>query len=93
LTLYSCEDLVQKQSASFLNDSIRWQGSVINGKKEGVWKEYYNNGKLKSIANYKNGFKEGQEKSYYPNGNVYNEMSYKQNHFTVQLNFTILMAN
>ena len=35
------------------------QGNLKNGKREGDWVEYYDNGQLLSKGNYKNGKKEG----------------------------------
>ena len=43
---------------------IKWKarkiGNYKNGKLEGEWKVYHNNGKLKGIGNYKNGKLEGE---------------------------------
>jgi antitoxin component YwqK of YwqJK toxin-antitoxin module len=38
--------------------------------KEGLWREYYYNGRLKSIGGYKNDLKNGDWKNYYNNGKL-----------------------
>jgi len=42
------------------SEEIKWksQGTIKNGKKEGLWIEYDDNGQLLSKDNYKNGNKE-----------------------------------
>ncbi|MCH1478554.1 MAG: toxin-antitoxin system YwqK family antitoxin, partial [Crocinitomicaceae bacterium] len=49
----------------------------LNGKKEGISKKWYKNGKLKSEANYKGGKKEGPCKNWYSNGQLKSEFVYK----------------
>ncbi len=41
---------------------------TIDGKQEGVWKDYHDNGKLWSEGSYVKGEKEGTWKHYYRNG-------------------------
>ena len=48
----------------------RWQGSFKNGKKEGTWVKYWNNGQLSYKANFKNGKREGDWVTYYENGQL-----------------------
>ena len=48
----------------------RWQGSFKNGKKEGTWVKYWNNGQLSYKGNYKNGKREGDWVTYYDNGQL-----------------------
>lgn len=52
--------------------------SIYSQKKNGEVKEYYSNGNLKEIINYKNGKKDGLNIRYHENGEVRNEMSYKE---------------
>jgi antitoxin component YwqK of YwqJK toxin-antitoxin module len=47
---------------------INFKYFKFNDKKEGEYKEYYINGKLEEICNYKNGWREGEYKNYYENG-------------------------
>ncbi len=47
--------------------------------KNGLYKTYYENGRLGSEINYKNGELEGVEKSYYINGNIKREVIWKNN--------------
>ena len=50
-----------------------------NGKKDGKWKYYYENGQLKLEENYENGRREGSYKSYYKNGHLRWEKNLKNN--------------
>ena len=53
-----------------------YKGNYKNGKEEGVWTYYYDNGQLLIKSNYENGKKEGEWISYHENG----QLSYKGNH-------------
>jgi hypothetical protein len=53
------------------------QGSFKNGKKEGAWVDYWNNGQLMYKANYKNGKREGAWVSYWPKGQLISKGNYK----------------
>ena len=46
------------------------QGTFKNGKKEGSWFYYYDNGQLDSKGDYKNGKQEGSWITYYDNGQL-----------------------
>ena len=46
------------------------QGSFKNGKKEGTWVKYWNNGQLSYKGNYKNGKREGDWVTYYEDGQL-----------------------
>ena len=60
-----------EKSYIFKNGRIIAEGILKdNGKKEGLWKEYYDDGSLKSEGNYKNDWKTGKWKYYYPNGQL-----------------------
>ncbi len=52
------------------NMKIKEEYFMINGVKNGKYKEYYNNGVLKKICNYVNGKEEGEYKTYYDNGQL-----------------------
>ena len=49
---------------------------IHNRKKEGVYKEYYEDGELLSEVNYINGEKNGIYNSYYDNGQLSSEINY-----------------
>ena len=44
------------------------QGSFKNGKKDGPWVSYHENGELRNKVNYKNGGYKGGWVNYWPNG-------------------------
>jgi len=49
----------------------RHQGSYKNGKKDGPWVSYWDNGQLDSKGTYKDGKKDGPWVSYLKDGTVY----------------------
>ena len=48
----------------------RWRGSMKNGKPEGSWETYWDNGQLSLKGNYKNGKRKGSWESYHEDGSV-----------------------
>jgi antitoxin component YwqK of YwqJK toxin-antitoxin module len=52
------------------NGQLRSEFLIINNKREGVYKEYHDNGQLNIICNCVNG-KKGQYKQYFENGQLY----------------------
>ena len=48
----------------------KWKGSIKNGKKNGFWVIYYQNGQLKSKGNWINGRRDGPWVEYYSNGQL-----------------------
>lgn len=55
------------------------EGNYVNNKKEDVWKQYYNSGKIKTELTYKNNKADGYAKFYYENGNVSEEGLWQSN--------------
>ena len=53
------------------------QGSLKNGKKEGTWVYYHENGQLGAKGNYKNGKSEGTWTDYHTNGQLWSKGNYK----------------
>jgi antitoxin component YwqK of YwqJK toxin-antitoxin module len=53
------------------------QGSFKNGRKDGAWVSYYQNGQLRYKDNYKNGETEGAWVGYYENGQLWYKKNYK----------------
>jgi len=53
------------------------QGSIKNGKWDGAWVRYWDNGQLKSKDNWKNGEMTGAWVFYYDNGQLYFKGNYK----------------
>ena len=58
----------------FENGQIAIEGEVVNGLREGLWKWYYPNGKLKRTSIYKKGKKNGKTIYFYTNGNKKSEI-------------------
>jgi antitoxin component YwqK of YwqJK toxin-antitoxin module len=42
----------------------------VNGKKEGLWEEYWGNGEVSTRCTYKDGLIDGRYEYYYPNGTL-----------------------
>ena len=57
-------------------------GKFKNGKKNGLWEWYYENGQLKGKGNIKNGVMNGSYKSYYENGQLKSKGYWKDNKFS-----------
>jgi len=57
-------------------DSLKYN-QYQNEKKQGIWREYYENGKLKSESNFVKGKKEGLCKEWWKTGNLWTEGMYK----------------
>ena len=62
-----------KKLPDYTDDQLVEEGNYVDGKKEGVWKKYWNNGKLASEITYKNNLQNGYAKIYYKNGNISEE--------------------
>lgn len=63
-------------------DAVAEEGSFQDGKKIGVWKQYFPSGKVKSEIEYKNGRPSGTFKTFYENGQVEEEGAWKNNAYT-----------
>ena len=53
------------------------QGSFKNGKRDGSWITYWDNGQLMYKGNWKNGLEEGSWVHYHPNGLLWKKGKYK----------------
>lgn len=49
---------------------VRITGKYVKGMKYGKWKEYFENGKIKTIIHYKNGVTNGKAKIWYSSGKM-----------------------
>ena len=52
------------------NHNIFIEGGYKNGKREGEWKSWYDNGILWSVGNFNEGIQVGKTMTYYENGNL-----------------------
>jgi len=70
-----------KNDMSLLNGLVYCEfgdlGLYVNGKKDGVHKEWYENGQLMFEKNYKNGTRDGLFRFWYENGQLESERSFK----------------
>ena len=63
--------------SSYSNNSLRSNGDVSDGKKDGSWHEWYENGTIKSKENYKNGKATGVWELSYDNDQIKLKASFK----------------
>ncbi|MFI5203265.1 MAG: hypothetical protein ACHQF2_02125 [Flavobacteriales bacterium] len=63
-------------------DQVKEEGDFDNGRKTGLWKLYWPNGKIKSEVEFKNGRASGKFTSYYENGQKEEEGNWKNNAYT-----------
>ncbi len=71
LSFFSLFTLAQEKSLNQLD---------LQGRKTGLWKTYYDNGKLQYESRFENGYPVGTMKRYYPGGILKAELNFqKQN--------------
>ena len=79
-------DLVQRDGVYYKKNSDvpfsgkvtgSFNGSITNGKREGAWICYYDNGQLFLKGNYKNGKREGAWVEFHDDGQLGNKGNYK----------------
>ena len=56
--------------SGILDDILMMNNEYINDEKEGLYKEYHENGQLKSVGKYENGKRVGDWKEYDENGKL-----------------------
>ena len=61
----------------FQSSTQSQEGEIVNNKKQGEWKVYYQNGNLKTIENFKNDTLNGSYISYHSNGKIRSRSVYK----------------
>ena len=64
------EVILEKMEFFKEGDTLIWENYNINGKREGKWISYYENGQIKKEGNYMNGWYYGSWNSYYENGQI-----------------------
>jgi uncharacterized protein len=73
--VYKRDTMVSEKRWNSLNNLVL-ETYYVNGREQGVRKEYYDNGQLKLVAEYLDGERHGSYVSYFINGNLYNEGRY-----------------
>ena len=54
----------------YINGTIMNKGTLVNGKLDGEYTTYFENGKIKSVSHYQNGILNGPAITYYTNGSL-----------------------
>lgn len=68
--LFACRQSEVKEIYKYPTSEIREEYEIKNGKRHGVARSFYENGKLKATGFYKNGLPDSTYVQYYENGNV-----------------------
>lgn len=68
-----------KKLADYTEDQLIEEGSYVNNRKMGLWKSYYNNGKIKNEITFVNGRANGYSKFYYKSGILSEEGNWVNN--------------
>ncbi|WP_276167949.1 toxin-antitoxin system YwqK family antitoxin [Zobellia alginiliquefaciens] len=68
IVFFACAQMPKKNY--YENGQIKEEGQIVKNKKEGLWKEFYKDGTIKSTINYKEGKRHGDLLVYYDNGNL-----------------------
>jgi len=71
-----------KRLPNYADDQIVEEGEYIDNRKNGIWKKYFDNGKLQNEITYKNSRPNGHAKIYYKNGNLKEEGMWMGNKWT-----------
>ena len=61
----------------FKSDNFTEEGKFIVGLKDGLWKSYYTNGKLKFKGNFVQGNPDGEQSYYYESGKIKEEQHFQ----------------
>lgn len=61
----------------YSDGNVRWEGSMENGKRNGVWREFARNGILIGEYIYKDGTLNGPAKLFFYSGKTFKELTYK----------------
>ncbi len=62
---------------NYNTEQLRFEGNYKDGKLDGLWKSWHQNGQLSSVSNYKDGKREGISKHWHNNGQLKCEYNYK----------------
>jgi uncharacterized protein len=80
-------DTVLSETIWFENGKISAESVYKNGRKTGVYKEYYATGNIRVEQTYVDGVEEGPYKSYFDSGKIYNDGQFKDGELTGDLKF------
>lgn len=59
---------VEKITETYANGYVKLRGTLIDGKRSGLWESFYDNGYRWSEMEYYKGMRDGNVVSYFPNG-------------------------
>lgn len=74
----SKDSVAQNTNPEYYSNGVKkFEGKIVNGKREGEWKSYYENGNVWSTGTFVNGLRQGEGVVYYSNGAKYIVGHYK----------------
>jgi antitoxin component YwqK of YwqJK toxin-antitoxin module len=77
ISFFACGNGGHSETVESADDSVSRTTQKINSTKNGLIREYYDDGALKSETEYRNGIKEGRSISYYSSGQIQSTATYK----------------
>lgn len=84
LVLASCDSSSKDGQIFWENGSLKAEGRMIDGKEQGLWKEYYESGEKRAEVNYENGVREGPSIVFWPSGGIKREGEYLADQYNGQ---------
>ena len=72
------EARIIKEYYDDLNISIKIERTVKGNMNHGIYKDYYENGQIRTDANYHNGELDGSYTAYHKNGQIYVQVNYRK---------------
>ena len=84
----NCEYKINNRVIKFIGCGVVFKDSLRAGKRNGTWKEYYENKNLKSISNYYCGIEQGNYTYFLENGNVESVDFYDANRKIISQSYT-----
>jgi len=73
---HGSDSLLVREEWYYPDSALRLEGSYAEGKKDGVWKAWYQDGTPWSIGEFRNGLSDGFRMVYHENGQLYYEGNY-----------------
>ena len=75
---YDKSDVCVKEIEYYETGQVKMEGSLKNGKRDGLWTAYFIDGRPQSIGYFENDLRTGKSTVYRENGNLYQEGFFKE---------------
>lgn len=81
------KDKCIKEIEYYEDGTVKMEGAMEDGHREGEWKCYFEDGKTQSTGFFHNGLRTGKAMVYHENGNLYMEGYYTEGHHSGKWNY------